>query len=180
MNRIINFIFHKQIFALLLGIIDGILTALTLAAGRIISEEMISLTLALRIAFATSLTSSFVFFIAEYTQLRQELITVEKQLNITSRGKLATTNLGKKVFKDSMISTSVTIIFGFIGALIPLLADALFPKAAWVAIIISLAALGILGIRIASSIYANKLAWALSLMTCGIILSIVGIELHIV
>ena len=78
MNRFINFIFHKQIFALLLGIIDGILTALTLAAGRIVTEEVISLDLAFRIALATSITSSFVFFIAEYTQQRQDLVTAEK------------------------------------------------------------------------------------------------------
>ena len=104
----------------------------------------------------------------------------QRNLNITAHGKLATTNLGKKVFKESIISTGVTIIFGFVGALIPLIVYALFPKVAWIAIIISLAALGYLGVRIATSIYANKFAWAFGLMACGILLSIAGVMLHIV
>jgi hypothetical protein len=52
------------------GLVDGILNALTLAAGRILnSGDGADLELAMRVAVATGLTTIFVFFIAHYAEL---------------------------------------------------------------------------------------------------------------
>ncbi len=44
---------HDQVFALLIGLTDGILTALTLAAGKIVrAQDVVDLSLALRISLS--------------------------------------------------------------------------------------------------------------------------------
>jgi hypothetical protein len=67
------------------GLIDGILNALTLAAGRLVHAggEGATLSLALRVSVAAGATTIFVFFIAHYAQLRLDLVRHERQLNFT-------------------------------------------------------------------------------------------------
>ena len=82
------------------GLIDGILNALTLAAGQLVHAggEGATLSLALRVSVAAGATTIFVFFIAHYAQLRLDLIRHERELNFTEHGKLAATRLGHRVF----------------------------------------------------------------------------------
>ncbi|HEU4742618.1 MAG TPA: hypothetical protein VFS50_13575 [Meiothermus sp.] len=84
-------LFRRLQFSVVLGMTDGILTALTLATGRMLnSEEPLSLSLALRISSVSLLTSLFMFFAAEYARLRGELVQAAKQLNLSARGQLTT------------------------------------------------------------------------------------------
>ncbi|MCL4353467.1 hypothetical protein M1615_03325 [Patescibacteria group bacterium] len=180
MKNFVNFILGKQLFALLLGVVDGVLTALTLTSGKIIEGGILDYSLAFRIAAVTAVASSFIYFIAEYVQLRRELINAEKQLNIVSHGKFATTSLGKTVFVEVSVGMGISCIFGFIGALIPLSTNILFPNITGLSIAVSLTTLGLLGLVIARIIYANVFRWTIGLISVGIGLSVVGAVLHIV
>jgi hypothetical protein len=74
---------HENMFALVIGLTDGILTALTLASGKVFSStEPITIGLALRISAASSLSGVFVFFAAEYMRQRGALVHAERQLSL--------------------------------------------------------------------------------------------------
>jgi VIT1/CCC1 family predicted Fe2+/Mn2+ transporter len=170
----------EAVFASLLGLVDGVLTSLTLSSGRIVLGEGVSGSLAFRIAGLTALSSAFVYFVAEYTSLRQSLIRAEKQLNITTPGKFATTALAQGVLVQASAETGIAIVCGFLGALIPLLVNVIFPGAGLVSIVVALCCLGLLGMFIARSIHASVIAWAGGLLACGVALSVIGAELRFV
>ncbi len=180
--RLLARLFRREYtFALVIGCTDGILTALTLAAGRVVSShDPIDLNLALRISAASSLSGMFIFFTAEYARLRTELVRAERQLNFTSHGRLAATQLGKAVFRDTLWAAAISNVCSFLGALFPLLSGFLLPRPSWLAIVTAILALGVLGAGIAHTVYGNLMRWAVALMVAGVVLSLVGMELHIV
>ncbi|MGB9475742.1 MAG: hypothetical protein WCE87_11815, partial [Candidatus Udaeobacter sp.] len=82
-------------FALVIGLVDGILTALILAAGRVTAAgDVIHLSDVLRVAVVASFSAAFTFFVAQYSRFRHELVHAEKHLTLGSRGPLAKTHLG--------------------------------------------------------------------------------------
>jgi VIT1/CCC1 family predicted Fe2+/Mn2+ transporter len=171
---------HSYLFALVLGVTDGIFTALTLASGRVInSAEPIGPSFAVRIAVAGSVSGLFVFFVAEYSRLRGELAYAARHLNLAARGKLATTRLGWTVLRDALQAALVSSGGSFAGALLPLLLTGLFRGPSFMAIVVAILALGLLGVSVARTVYGNSLRWAAALMLTGGILTAVGIELHI-
>lgn len=174
---------RTHLFAFLIGLADGILTALTLTAGRVLNlnpQDTIDMALALRIAAASCLSGAFVFFVAEYARQRRELVHAERQLNLASQKHLATTRLGQAVFRDTVSGTAIASICNFLGALSPLLWSVLWPGRAWLAIVVAIVALGALGVGVARIIYGNSLRWAFTLMALGVLLTFVGVELRIV
>lgn len=173
-------IFTNQLFSLLIGLVDGILTALTLSAGSLLKNEPVSISMSFRIAIFTALSGSFVYLIADYSEARKELIKAEKELNLTSHGEFASNNLGRAVLTQTLNEMFIISIFGFLGALIPLLANVYFHGNGWIAIVISLIALGILGGAVAKIVYGNTFRWAFCLVISGVILSIAGGILNIV
>ena len=117
----------RALFPLVIGPVDGILTALTLAAGRILTpDQPIDISLALRIALAASLSGGFVFFVAEYARLRGELVHAARHLNLASTGRLATSRLGQEVLRESVLGTVIAAATGFGGALLPLILGPVF------------------------------------------------------
>jgi predicted membrane protein (TIGR00267 family) len=172
---------QEHTFALVIGFTDGILTALTLAAGRVVSAPApIDVSLALRISAAASLSGMFIFFTAEYARLRAELVRAERQLNLTAHGRFAATQLGKAVFRDTLWAAAISNVCSFLGALFPLLSGILLPGPSWLAIIAAIVALGMLGAGIAQTVYGNLMRWAVALMVAGVVLSLVGMGLRIV
>jgi len=166
---------------LVLGSTDGILTALTLAAGRLTNpERLVTFGLAVRIAAGAGASGAFVFFVARYTELRRELIHAERQLNLTSHGRLAAGRLGKAVLSEGMLSGVVSSMAAFCGALVPLLAAALLPRYRWASIVTALVALALLGIGLARVVHGRVLRWSGGLVIGGGALSIVGAYLKIV
>jgi VIT1/CCC1 family predicted Fe2+/Mn2+ transporter len=171
---------RERMFALLIGAVDGILTALTLAAGRVLStDSTLGLTLALRIPAASALSGAFVFFVAEYARQRGMLVHAGRQLSLTHHGRLAATRLGRAVFYESVSGTALSIVCNFFGALVPLLIGALLPGLSWLAPVIAIAILGGLGVGIARSIYGNPFRWAIVLMLAGVLLTLAGTQLRI-
>jgi hypothetical protein len=172
--------FHRdgQSFPFVIGVTDGILTALTLAAGRIFERSQpLTIGLAFRISGAASLSGRFVFFTAEYIRLRGELLRSERQLNLTSGGRLAATRLGRAVLLETLASAVVSSVCNFLGALIPLIAGTVV---AWLAIVIAVSFLAALGVGAGRAVHGSSSVWALALVIAGGIPTIAGIKFRIV
>jgi predicted membrane protein (TIGR00267 family) len=178
----IEWLFRREHFLpLVLGFSDGILTALTLAAGRLTSPgRVIPLDLALRIAAGALASGAFVFFVARYAELRGELVRAERQLNLTSRGRLAAGHLGSTVTNEAILSACISSVAAFSGALVPLLVAALFPAYRWASIAAALVALALLGAGLARAVHGRVLRWSLGLVAGGGALSVLGAYLKIV
>ncbi len=168
-------------FPILLGFIDGILTALTLCTGKLLQEgSTFDFSLAIRVSIAAFITGSFVFFVAKYAELRGQLIQAEKELNLASSGKLASTALGKKTLYRSIIDALISGISGFIGAFIPLLVAIGDPYLPWITFLFSLTTLGVFGFILGKTVGKSPLIWSISLIFGGVIVIFLGIQLHIV
>lgn len=168
------------LFPLVIGPVDGILTALTLAAGRIVSpDQVIDLALAIRIALAASLSGGFVFFVAEYARLRSDLVHAERHLSLSSAGQLAASQLGMDVLREALRGTFITAVAGFGGAMLPLVLGAIFSAVWWLTIAVAIAILGAMGIAVSRAIQGNPVYWAIALMVTGVLLSVAGILLHV-
>jgi len=164
-----------------LGFTDGILTALTLVAGRLTHVgQPVSLSLSLRVAAAALTSGAFVFFVARYAELRRELIHAERQLNLTSHGRLATGRLGAIVLREALVSATVSSFASFCGALLPLLAGALFPRHSWVSILAAEIALALLGSGLAREVHGRWVRWSAGLIFGGLTLSAIGAYLKLV
>lgn len=179
--RLSGVFLRSLLFPLVVGPVDGILTALTLSAGRMLTSagRQIDMSLALRIALAASLSGSFVYFVAEYARLRGELIDGERHLNLASRGRFATSRLGTAVLRDAFQGAAISGVTGFLGALFPLALGALFVNRQWLTLVSAIVVLGALGIMVARSVLGRPLAWALALMATGMLLTAIGVVLDV-
>jgi predicted membrane protein (TIGR00267 family) len=171
----------KHRLDLVAGLCDGILTALILAGGALFhSEPFLSLGLAFRIAAAAAVAGAFIFFVAHYADLRKELVDSERQLNLLERGRFATTQLGKTVLWESLVSAIVDSVCTFIGALIPLLASMIPRGPAWLGGVIAIAALALLGFFLGRAASGSAMRWAIGLTVAGVIVAYIGMKLRIV
>jgi VIT1/CCC1 family predicted Fe2+/Mn2+ transporter len=173
---------REHLFPLVIGPVDGILTALTLAAGRFTAQARpLELSLAVRIALAASLSGGFVFFVAEYARLRGQLVHAEQHLNLAAAGRLARSHLGSDVLRESLRGALVAAATGFGGAMPPLALGVFFPAVSWLAMAMAMAiaVLGLLGIAVARAVHGSPAYWAIALMAAGVLLSAAGIVLHV-
>jgi predicted membrane protein (TIGR00267 family) len=165
-------------FDLVAGLGDGILTALTLAGGRLLGPEpAMSVGLALRVAVAASISGAFIFFVAHYAVLRGELVEAERQLNLTTHGRLVTTRLGRAALIEAASKALISTLFSFSGALLPLVAGVIWPV---LAIVVALVALTLLGAILGRMAHGRPLIWAAGLLAGGIALAYIGLSLRIV
>jgi predicted membrane protein (TIGR00267 family) len=172
---------ENMLFALLLGLIDGILTVLALATGHVMRPGiLLSIGLSLRVALGASLSGAFIYSFSEYSRQRHRLIHAERELNLARHGKLATTRLGKQIIKETAIGMIISSFFNFFGVMIPLCFAVLFPKIQWVAIAIALLMLAVLGLLLARLVFGSSLLWIIALLSAGIIVSLIGYALDIV
>jgi predicted membrane protein (TIGR00267 family) len=168
-------------FALVIGLVDGILTALILAAGKVVeSKAAIHFDDVIRVAIVASISAAFTFFVAQYSRFRHELVHAEKHLTLGSRGRLAKTQLGRAVLLESIVGSVVSGSCSFIGAMFPLLFATIWSGLSWLSIGAALVVLGLLGAILGRSAYGNAILWAIGLMSVGVVLTFVGLKLHIV
>lgn len=164
-----------------LGLSDGILTALALSAGRLVSaNENLTIGLAIRIAVAALVSGAFVFFVSNYSRLRGELIRAETQLNLMSHGQFASSRLGRAVILEALGATILSGGSSFFGALIPLLTGASLQGLRWTAISVSLLSLGILGLVLARTVHGRYWLWCMTLICGGIVVLLIGVKLRVV
>jgi predicted membrane protein (TIGR00267 family) len=169
----------SQMFAIVIGLTDGILTALTLAAGHLVAGTKPTLGLSFRIALGSAICGIFVFYAAEYARLRGELIHAEKELNLSSRGHFVTTQLGKQVRAEAAMGAVLSSSANFIGALLPLFLGSLMPSPAVLAVVPSIIALAVLGWVLARIVNGRRVLWVGALVLAGIALTFAGQWLHI-
>ena len=164
-----------------LGLSDGILTALTLSGGILVrADEGVTFPLAARIALACLASGAFVFFVSSYSRLRAELIRAETQLSLTSHGQFAANQLGRAVLREAVGAALVSSGFSFLGALIPLLTGAYLQGLRWAAIFASLVSLGFLGLVLARSVHGRYWVWCGALVSGGAVVLLIGVKLRIV
>jgi VIT1/CCC1 family predicted Fe2+/Mn2+ transporter len=172
---------RKRRLAIVMGGVDGILTALLLAAGRLLGRgALLDVSLAMRVAVGAMATSGFVFYIARYTELRSNLVYAEAQLNMARRGILATTHLGWSVFRDAMAEAAISGISSFAGASLPLALAILLPSVPGLSISLPLLTLGGLGFTLGKSVNGRPGLWSFGLMLGGLLMALLGFELHLV
>lgn len=177
----IQWLTHREhVFPVVLGLTDGILTALTLGSGHLFpGASPLSLALSLRIAAASSVSGIFVFFAAEYSRARRELVHAEQQLNLARHGHLATTQLGRAVIRETILAGLLSSSCSFAGAFLPLAVGAVLPDPPWISATVALLALGVLGVAVSRSIYGRWLYWSLGLILAGATLTVIGALLHV-
>jgi len=165
----------------ILGISDGILNALILAAGAILrdSGRGLGAVLALKVGAAAFVTAGFTMFVAYYSERRSHLIRSAKQLNMTEPGRLATTNLGRAIALESAGATAVAATASLLGACLPLLLGTLLPLPTWVTLAITVALLGLLGWTIGAMLSARATVWCLAMIAGGVVVTAVGAVLDI-
>lgn len=171
----------KILLPVTMGLTDGILTALTLTANSLISNQpRISMFLALRVAGVAFFSGAFVYFVTKYAEFRQELVHAERQLSLLEHGKLALGHLGRSAMREAGFATMISSGSAFLGCLGPLLVATAFPRYPWSSVVASLFALVLLGVGLGRVLYGNVLRWALTLLVAGALLTVIGIELDIV
>lgn len=181
MNAVQWIVHRKYRLDLVAGFCDGILTALTLAGGKIVhSDSPVDVGLALRIAAASAISGAFIFFVAHYAELRGELHEAERQLTLTSHGRLAKSRLGRTVLFESMIGAFIASVCGFWGTFFPLVIAVLVPTAPWLGIVAAHVGLAVLGVFLAMTVHGRPFYWAGSLVVSGGILAYIGSRLRLI
>lgn len=164
---------------LVLGLSDGLLTALTLEAASLTGRGRVSLLLSVRVGCVALVTSAFTVFVADYADRRAELIRASRQLNLTRRGQLATTRLGRLAVTRSLAAMAAASTSSFLGAVLPLLFGALLPGPAWTVIVLVIAALTALGAVLARLLAGPVAWWSTAMGLGGGAVTWIGIQLHI-
>jgi predicted membrane protein (TIGR00267 family) len=174
-------IFAKKRLDFVAGLSDGILTALILAGGTLLQAySSMSWSLSLRVAAAAAITGAFIFFVAHYADLRSELVHAERQLNLLSHGRFATTQLGKAVLRESMVSAVINSVCTFIGALIRLSASMIPHGPTWLGAAVGIGALALLGFFLGRATYSNPVRWVVALTAAGVLVAYIGMKLKVV
>lgn len=170
----------RWLFATALGLSDGILNALVLASATVSSGVGLDVALGARVGIVAFSSAVLTVFVAEYAEYRSDLMRSERQLMFTRSGRLAATSLGRAVLKDAATIAIVAAISSFVGAALPLVVGALLPGASWMALVVSVAALGGLGVLLAVHVGGRRWVWAVSLIIAGAIVTIIGVWVHLV
>ena len=171
----------QLLFFVITGLAEGILTAMILAAGRILEPSNgTTAGLALRVGLAAGLPEAVVFFAAEYSRQKGDLARMERQLNLTAQGQLAAGRLGRLAFEESAVAALVSSVCSFAGAAVPLLLASALPGPGWVAIVVAVGCLAFLGYGIASTLASCKTCWASVLAAAGVLLALIGAHLKVV
>lgn len=180
MRRRIRGLVARSTLPLVLGLVDGLLNALTLAAGSLVgSGAPVGYPLAFRVGLVALTTAAFAVFVADYADRRAYLMRASRQLNLTRRGQLATTRLGRLAMARSLLSTAIACTASFAGATLPLLVGAALPGLSWMVAVLAVAVLAGLGAALGRLFAGSPLRWAATLGGGGAVVTWIGVWLHI-
>ena len=166
---------------LVLGVTDGMLNALTLAGGALFhgSGDGLTLFLVLRVGIATLVTATFTMFVADYAERRSSLVRAARELNLTVRGQLAATNLGRRAFHESLLAMTVAAGASLAGAFVPLALGATLPGPSWTVVALTVGLLGLFGWLLGGVLAGRRAVWACSMTVGGIAVTAIGVWLDI-
>lgn len=163
-----------------LGLSDGILNALVLASSTIVhSGATLRIGLAVRIGLVGLVTGVFTVFVAQYTSFRSRLVRSERQLNVARSGRLLRSELGRAVAYEAAEDAAVAGLTSFAGSVGPLLLGASLPAYHWLALVVAVCGLGVLGGTLARAVGGLSLRWASVSVVCGASVAGLGMELRI-
>ncbi|MFG1449944.1 MAG: hypothetical protein AAE983_04810 [Thermoplasmataceae archaeon] len=168
------------LFPLTLGLSDGIITTIMLVSRTLLSHEVISIGLALRVSSGSAFVGGFSFFVAEYSRLREEISRTSRQLVLRSPRYLIRGKIGKEILTEAVTGTTISVFAGFGGSLIPLLSSVYIPGSGLFPVVLAIASLALLGAGIGRSVSGNYVFWVLTLVSIGILVTIVGNYLNLV
>lgn len=171
---------YSLLFPATIGLADGIITALVLVTGSILSGQGIGPGLSERVAFGSAFVGTFSFFIAEYSRLRGEINKTSRQLNLSSPRLLLKGKIGRDIFIEAIVGTSLSGVCGFVGAGIPLFINYLFPTHGYISIISAILAMGALGAGIGKAVSGRYALWIVTMLILATIIAVVGNFLRIV
>lgn len=170
----------RFVFAVALGVSDGILNALTLAASSVLRGVGLSVSLSARVGVVALASAVVTLFVAEYTQNRSELARAERQLMFTRSGRLAATSLGRAVFRDSVAVAIAAGTSSFAGAALPLIIGTLLPQMSWVGLVVSAATLGGRGVVLGTHVGGRPIVWAIVFVIAGAVRTAIGVQVDLV
>lgn len=172
-------VWRRQLLPLTLGLADGIVNALTLASATVLHGRGLGVALGLKVGAVAMVTAAFTIFVAEYASLRADLSRAERELNLTSQGRLAATNLGRQVRREALAAAVVGCAASFGGAVAPLLVGAATAPYSWTALVVSVGGLGALGAGLAKAVRGHRLRWVVLMTLMGAVVGYVGVLLDI-
>lgn len=170
---------RRFLLPLSLGIVNGIINALTLASATVIHGTGLTPALTLRVGVVALISSIFTVFVAEYGRLRAELARAEHELSFTHSGHLAARHLGHQAARQTAVASAIASGASFIGAFTPLLVGAAIAAYRWSALIVSVAALGALGGALATAVGGKRRRSIITMMVMGTAVAAAGTYLNI-
>jgi VIT1/CCC1 family predicted Fe2+/Mn2+ transporter len=163
-----------------LGLADGILNALTLASASLVGGGApITVELALRISVAAVVTAAFSVFVGTYSEARGRLRHASQQLSLSAERSLAATRLGRQAVMQAVTQCLLAGAASLLGALLPLLIGAALPGPTWVAAVVAICALGVLGVGLATAVVGSRVTWAIALVIGGVGVTAIGAWINI-
>jgi hypothetical protein len=163
-----------------LGLADGILNALTLASASLVGNSAhVTAGLAVRISIAALVTAGFAMFVGAYSEARGTLRHGSHQLSLPPDRGLANTRLGQGAVRYAAEQCGLASASSMAGALLPLLIAAALPGPGWIAALIAITALGVLGVGLANAVLGSKVRWAITLVIGGAVVTAVGVWIKI-
>lgn len=167
-------------FPVILGLTDGIITALMIATNEILNSNATHLGLFVRIALGSAAVGAVSFFMADYSSMKQDLVRLSKIVNPNTPFDLLETQLGRRIIEESIAKTLLSALSGFTGALIPLLPSLLFTTNSLISLAIADLSLALLGVVVAKVQSGNYFFWPPLLATVGIVMIYIGEFVNIV
>lgn len=167
-------------FPVILGLTDGIITALMIATNEILGATTSQFGLFIRIALGSAAVGAVSFFMADYSTLKQELVRLSKIVNPNTPFDLLETQLGRRIIRESIVKTLLSGLAGFAGALIPLMPSTLFVSDYWISLIIADLSLALLGVLVAKVQSGNYFFWPPLLASIGVAMMFIGRFVNIV
>jgi len=166
-----------ELFSIVIGLTDGMSTALLLAGSQVLGGRPLEPGLALRVALVAGLGGALPLLAAEYARLRQNLSHAARELNLAAPGRLLHGQLGQRNVRQALRTTAVASLSGFLGALSCLLMGALI--APWVALAAANLAFFGMGAWLGRHLGGRALSWGLALALAADLLTLIGLALHI-
>ena len=102
-----------------------------------------------------------------------------QQLSLPSGRTLAATRLGNYAVRQAAEQSVLASGASLLGALAPLLVAVALPGPTWIAAVVAICALGVLGAGLATAVVGYRAAWALALVLGGCVVTAVGAWIRI-
>jgi hypothetical protein len=155
-----------------------------LPSAKLVTQGSLTLSLVGKVAAVTACTTSFVFSLPIMLSSEQNLCELRvnsRELNLSSRGQLATTQLGKQIFHEPLWDAVVASVCGVVGSVIALtiLTIALAIPLPIIGVGVTIAILGVLGWLLGLSVFGSATLWAGGLILRGNVVTAIGAKLNI-